>query len=182
MSTLHVVPLSGSLGAEIGGIDLRSPLDEATVAGIRYALLEHRVLFFRAQFINPDQQIAFGRRFGELTAAHPLTPAIDTEHREVLGVDSNDAAASANRSPGINPAARWHTDARRCTTPCSTTAISAAGSTASRSKAIAPSAQTTRPPTTSTGMRTGSRSQRRARPAEGVRHARRSAPSASGRA
>jgi taurine dioxygenase len=62
---IEVRPLSGALGAEIGGIDLAAPLDEATVAALRTALLEHVVIFFRDQSLSPHDLLAVARRFGE---------------------------------------------------------------------------------------------------------------------
>ena len=65
VSSLSVTPIAGSLGAEIGGVDLAKPLDDATVAAIRQAWLEHLVIFFRDQDLSPAQFLAFARRFGE---------------------------------------------------------------------------------------------------------------------
>ncbi|HEX5078689.1 MAG TPA: TauD/TfdA family dioxygenase [Geminicoccaceae bacterium] len=59
-------PLSGALGAEIAGVDLAAPLDEATVAALRAALLEHIVIFFRDQRLSPHDLLALARRFGEV--------------------------------------------------------------------------------------------------------------------
>jgi taurine dioxygenase len=67
---ITVTPLSGAIGAEIGGIDIASGLDDATVAEIRQALLDHLVIFFRDQMLDDATQVAFGRRFGELFV-HP---------------------------------------------------------------------------------------------------------------
>lgn len=66
MRNYEIAPISGSCGAEIYGIDLRRDLDEKTVSVIRQALLDYLVVFFRDQTLSPDDQIAFGRRFGEL--------------------------------------------------------------------------------------------------------------------
>jgi taurine dioxygenase len=57
--------VAGALGAEISGVDLSGPLDEATVAAIRRAWLEHGVIFFRDQELPPAAFLAFARRFGE---------------------------------------------------------------------------------------------------------------------
>ena len=67
MSYQHIElrPLGGTLGAEVSGVDLSQPLDEATVKEIRTAWLEHLVLFFRDQEISPDQHKAFAHHFGE---------------------------------------------------------------------------------------------------------------------
>ena len=41
MKQIEATPISGALGAEITGVDLRGPLDDATAAEIRQALLDH---------------------------------------------------------------------------------------------------------------------------------------------
>jgi alpha-ketoglutarate-dependent taurine dioxygenase len=65
-----------ALGAEVRGIDLAAGLDEAGYRAVRAALLEHQVLFFKAQReIPPGIQIEIGRRFGELHV-HPAAPTM----------------------------------------------------------------------------------------------------------
>ncbi len=68
-------PLSGSLGAEIRGIDLTT-LDDADFDAVQAAFLEHHVLVFRDQKLTPDQQVDFGRRWGELFV-HPIVPHLE---------------------------------------------------------------------------------------------------------
>ncbi len=63
---LDIRPTGAALGAEIRGIDLSQPLDDATFRAIEDALHEHEVIFFRGQTLKPEQHIAFSRRFGEL--------------------------------------------------------------------------------------------------------------------
>jgi taurine dioxygenase len=72
---VEVRPASGHIGAEIAGVDLSQPLDAEAIAEIRQALLQWRVLFFRDQNIGHAEQIAFARRFGELTPGHPHSDA-----------------------------------------------------------------------------------------------------------
>ena len=62
---LVVEPVAGALGAEVSGVDLSGPLDDATVAAIRRAWLGHGVIFFRDQELPPAAFLAFARRFGE---------------------------------------------------------------------------------------------------------------------
>jgi len=66
---LQLKRLSGSLGAEVRGIDL-SEAGPSAVEPIRALLREHLVLFFPEQRLTPDTHIAFGRLFGELES-HP---------------------------------------------------------------------------------------------------------------
>lgn len=85
-ATLTAEPLSALIGAEVHGVDL-ADLDAATVAAIRGALLEHKVLFFRDQQITQEDQIRFAQRLGELTGGHPTLPSPDGT-RYVLELDS----------------------------------------------------------------------------------------------
>lgn len=58
--------LTPMIGAEITGLDLREPLDAATMAAVRQVWLDHVVVLFPGQDLDDDQQIAFSRRVGEL--------------------------------------------------------------------------------------------------------------------
>jgi taurine dioxygenase len=69
-------PLSPTIGAELHGVGLAAPLDDETLAEVRRALLEYKVIFFRDQDITPEQHVAFARRFGELEV-HPFVPHRD---------------------------------------------------------------------------------------------------------
>jgi len=57
--------ISGALGAEIKGIDLKDS-SEKNWKTINDLLLEHKVLFFRNQNITAEQQINFAKNFGPL--------------------------------------------------------------------------------------------------------------------
>jgi taurine dioxygenase len=103
---LDLRPTSGHIGAEIHGLDLAQPLAEETITALRQALLRWKVLFFRDQKLTRAQHVAFGRRFGELTPAHPTLPAAFPEHPEILLLDSEQAQALG----GTEIASLWHTD------------------------------------------------------------------------
>ncbi len=106
-----VEPLTGTIGAVLHGVDLTVPLDDATTAQVRAALLRWRVVFLRDQHITPTQQVAFGRTFGELTPAHPLQGGLDDDHPEVLVLDSRDYRLGiGDRGEGTSYNNRWHTD------------------------------------------------------------------------
>ena len=55
--------LSGALGAEIRGIDLKNS-SKKNFKVINNLLLEHKVIFFRNQEITPEEQLALAKRFG----------------------------------------------------------------------------------------------------------------------
>ncbi len=78
---------------------LEPGIDDATVASIRAALLEHKVLFFRGQSLDAAEMTKVATRFGEPTPAHPVEPAVEG-HPEVLALDSEEGAR----------ADVWHSD------------------------------------------------------------------------
>jgi len=89
---MDIHPIAGALGAEIAGINLSRPLAADAVAAIRRALLEHLVIFFRGQNLEPQHQLAFAHAFGE-PLAYPqlkglpdfpfITPVVKLEHERV---------------------------------------------------------------------------------------------------
>jgi alpha-ketoglutarate-dependent taurine dioxygenase len=103
---LDIRPVTPVIGAEIHGLDLSAPLDPDVVAEVRSALTKHLVLFFPGQDLSPEQHADFGRQFGEVTEAHPILPALDSDHPEVLPIDSRH-----------NKSAFWHTDVTFMNTP-----------------------------------------------------------------
>src|SRR5438552_2730402 len=52
--TFDIVPLSGSIGAELRGLDLRH-LSDADVAAIRQEWLRYKVVFFPGANLNPEE-------------------------------------------------------------------------------------------------------------------------------
>lgn len=93
-----VTRLGGRIGARIDGVRLGGDLDPTTVAAIRTALLEHKVVFFRGQdHLDDDAHQAFAETMGPLTTAHPT---VNTGSRRIFKVTA-DKGMAANA---------WHTD------------------------------------------------------------------------
>jgi taurine dioxygenase len=86
-------------GARISGVDLTTASDEQ-IAAIRAALVDHKVLFFGGQHLDPDSQVRLGRRIGELTPSHPVVRGVDDDHPEIYALDAAD-----NGFADV-----WHTD------------------------------------------------------------------------
>ena len=63
---IEVIPTGAAIGAEIRGVNLAHPLDDATFAKVEEAYNTHGVIFFRNQRLTPPQQVAFTRCFGEI--------------------------------------------------------------------------------------------------------------------
>jgi taurine dioxygenase len=96
---LEATLLSGSLGAEIRGIDLTKAA-AADAEAILALISEHLVLFFPDQHLTPDEHIAFGRLFGKLEG-HPNL-AIDAERPEFFELRAESGAGAI--------ADEWHSD------------------------------------------------------------------------
>ena len=62
---MNIKLLSGALGAEIAGIDLKDTSKE-NFNKINKLLLEHKVIFFRDQNITAEEQLSLARHFGPL--------------------------------------------------------------------------------------------------------------------
>ncbi|MET0326878.1 MAG: TauD/TfdA family dioxygenase, partial [Ilumatobacteraceae bacterium] len=98
---LEITPVSGVIGAEVHGIDLAAPLADETIDVVRQAFNEHQVLFFRDQSLTPEQQVAFGRRFGEL-GTHPYVDA-NPAYPEVIDIVTEP-------DDRVNFGGGWHSD------------------------------------------------------------------------
>ena len=85
--------MTPTIGAEILDIDLTRGLETTTVDWLRNALLDHLVLFFRDQPIDIEQQLEFGRQFGDLHV-HPAAKGIEN-HPEVFLLHT-DASSTYN--------------------------------------------------------------------------------------
>ncbi|MBB5916097.1 taurine dioxygenase [Nocardia transvalensis] len=113
---LDIVPVAGYIGAEITGVDLREDLDDATVAEIRRALHEYKVVFFREQRIGHAEQVAFARRFGKVTPAHPHEENPPEGFPEILPIDSRRYEKNLGR-PRTSYDHSWHTDVTALVNP-----------------------------------------------------------------
>ncbi len=156
----ELVPISGVLGAEVRGIDLSAVLDDAAVATIRAALVEHGVLVFRDQDLSPDRQIAFGRRFGELDT-HPFVEG-NADHPEIVDVitvpdDRELRRRLAHRRhlprrtrPRLDPlrrrapSRRWRHPVRRTSTPPTTRSAQPCSRCSTGSRRSTPPGRSTR--------------------------------------
>ncbi|MFG2525974.1 TauD/TfdA dioxygenase family protein [Streptomyces sp. NPDC048527] len=95
---LNVRPVSGSIGAEVRGLDL-SEITDAQFEEIHALMLTHLVLFFPGQEkLTPKAHVEFGRRFGDVEV-HPFLPKLE-EYPEVTLIESDKGGK----------AEEWHID------------------------------------------------------------------------
>ncbi|WP_433759217.1 TauD/TfdA dioxygenase family protein [Nocardia sp. CA-135398] len=96
-TTATVTKIGARIGARVDNVRLGGDVDAATVAVIRRALLEHKVIFFRGQdHLTEDGQYEFAQLLGTPTTPHPTV----TSHGvKSLAIDSEYGRANS-----------WHTD------------------------------------------------------------------------
>jgi taurine dioxygenase len=106
-SRLEVRPLSTAVGAEVVGIDAGEPVDDATVAALRATLDIYGVLLFRQQTLDPEQHLAFSRRFGRLQEVAQKQYQMP-EHPEIYVIGN---VVEGGRQVGDPSVGRlWHSD------------------------------------------------------------------------
>jgi taurine dioxygenase len=111
-SSIQFIQLNGAIGAEVEGVDLSKPLSETDFQAIRAGFLRYQVLIYRDQNIELDDQIVFGKRFGELSV-HPFSPN-RADKPEAIQLDY-----SKDNPPELTDV--WHSDETfRATPPMAT--------------------------------------------------------------
>lgn len=106
-ATITAEPMTPHIGAEIRGVDLSRPLEDAQFARILEHFHRHGVIFFRGQKLDAAGLAAFSARFGELDVHHM------TEHTmpglpqvRVLSNVKKDGKAIGISYGGMH----WHSD------------------------------------------------------------------------
>lgn len=99
---LEVVPSGQACGARVTGVDLKAPLDPATIAAIRAAWLEHHVLAFPAQFLSDDDLERFTLAMGGFGDDPFFAPIAGREHIAAIRREADET------SPIF--AENWHAD------------------------------------------------------------------------
>lgn len=119
---MRINKFDAPIGAEVLGLDLSKPLDEAAFRQIVDAFHENAVIVFRDQKLTADKQIAFSRRFGELDVN--VRSEFNKAGRPEVLVLSN--ILKDGKPIGVLDAGRyWHTDLCYLTRPARATLIHA---------------------------------------------------------
>jgi len=100
---VSVARVAGACGAIVSDVDLAAGLSDAAVAEVRRALLDHQVIFFRDQRLDPEQLVAFSHRFGPPSPVPFVQPI--PEHPEVIAV-----VREASETHGYTFGGLWHSD------------------------------------------------------------------------
>ena len=97
---MDIMLLSGALGAEISGLNLKDS-SEKNFKIINELLLKHKVIFFRNQKITPEEHMALAKRFGPLET-----------HAYVKGLDKYPKITRIIKDPNEKNqwGENWHSD------------------------------------------------------------------------
>lgn len=98
---ITVTPLSPSVGAEIGNVDIAAGVSDSDFADIRQAYIDHGVIFFRDQHLTPEQHIEWAERWSAINVNRFFHP-----------VDDYPRIAEVRKEPDqlMNIGIHWHTD------------------------------------------------------------------------
>ena len=101
MSEIIINPTSGSIGAEIHGVNLSTDLSDDVFSEIRQTFIDHGLIFFRNQKLTPDDHLRFAKRWGEININRFFTKVEGYEQIAEVKKDSDQE---------INIGGAWHTD------------------------------------------------------------------------
>ncbi len=107
---ITVTPAGTTIGAEVAGVRLGGDVDAETLAELRQALLEWKVLFFRDQDISREDHRAFAALWGELEQ-HPFFKYTQPGQTDV------DVATLAKGMDSAGVENSWHNDVTWSATP-----------------------------------------------------------------
>jgi len=101
-----IARLSSHTGAEVRGVDLAQPVDDATRARLNRAFVEHSVLVIRDQKLTPPQMLQAAGLFGEVFPQHNARFALP-DFPLVHYISNQDRYADGTR---YIPGDGYHTD------------------------------------------------------------------------
>ncbi len=111
LGSFSVDPLTRTIGAEVGGVDLSQPLSPAQFANIRAAFIAHHVLVFRDQHLTVEDHKRFARMFGKLHI-HPYhVKKAAPDHAKAGPIfDPEILEVKADQNSRNVAGEEWHTD------------------------------------------------------------------------
>ncbi|MDH3580135.1 MAG: TauD/TfdA family dioxygenase [Hyphomicrobiales bacterium] len=106
-TNISVRRLSGSIGAEISGVSLSQTCSNQEFDTIHRAFLDHSVLVFRDQQLEPDELAAFSKQFGRLEQ-HVLKQFAHPDNPDVFLISN--VKEQGKPIGAIRAGQYWHTD------------------------------------------------------------------------
>jgi taurine dioxygenase len=116
-----ITPLSSHTGAEVTGVNLARPIDKALRERLNHAFVEHSVLVFREQHLEPRQLLDAVRLFGDVFPQHNTRFALP-ECSEIHYISNQDFFPDGRR---YIPGEGYHTDHSNAAEPPKATILHA---------------------------------------------------------
>ena len=107
---LDIKPMTGAIGAEILGLDLKASISVDLAKALRHALMDHQVIVFRDQHLDIAAQKRLTRVFGSILRLPYVEPM--AEDPEVIAVLKEASEAKVGVFGG-----EWHSDFSFLETP-----------------------------------------------------------------
>jgi alpha-ketoglutarate-dependent 2,4-dichlorophenoxyacetate dioxygenase len=129
-ATLTITPVHSAFGAEVSGVDLTRPLDDATFERIATAFDDHSVLVFRGQVLTDEQQMLFSERWGPLETTVRTLGGEDRLGAHIVDLSNTDADGKLmgwedRRMLYQSGNQLWHSDSSFKPVPAHSSALSA---------------------------------------------------------
>ena len=127
---LTVTPLHTGFAAEVAGLDLTRPLDDATFERVAVAFDDHSVLVFRGQPLSDEQQMRFSERWGPLEATVKTLGGEDRLGAHIVDLSNTDPDGQLmgwedRRMLYQSGNQLWHSDSSFKPVPAHSSALSA---------------------------------------------------------
>lgn len=111
---MHVSEVKTGFAAEINGVDLKAPIDDTDFVDIQDAVDVYGVAFFRNQFLEDAELVAFAKRFGplEVPLKRDQYGDVDKQVSMLANVDDEGDVMSPDDRRAIYMKGNllWHTD------------------------------------------------------------------------
>lgn len=120
--SVEINSLSDAIGAEITGVDLTRPMDDPVLETVTSAWLSYKIILFRGQNLEPEDQTRFAKHFGDIQPIRSAT--------HILGDDQqfmHVANQEVDGKPGILPEGemQFHNDQSYYERPAKATILNA---------------------------------------------------------
>lgn len=118
--SFEVVPLDGTIGAEIVGLDLDAPIEQSTRRALYDVWVDAGILLFRQLGTSTARHLALSRCFGTLEV-HPAKDLRLPDHPEIISLgNTGDTEPIVHYFDGepIADRSAWHTDTIFTPAPC----------------------------------------------------------------
>lgn len=122
---MQIVPLSGALGSEVTGVYWTRPVDDATIAAIRGALLRTHLVCLRTQPLEPRAFARLARYFGEPQLQLLRNMRIDDVPEVSLFDSTYEKAEDKPADLRLDRRSGWHTDDSYFAKPAKVTLLQA---------------------------------------------------------